>query len=187
MQAGNIVGFGSFNPKTTTPDHTTGQSTDITPFWMIGGTGAEVEVDTETGHVRILRLVNVADAGKPINPKIVESQLSGAAVMQLGCTLFEKIEFDEGQVTNGSLANYKIPGILDLPDRMENEIVDAHQESGPYGAKGVGETATFGVSPAITNAIHDALGVRLTALPVTSESVYQAIVRARSTGALKDE
>ena len=100
--------------------------------------------------------------------------------MQLGCTLFEKIEYRDGQLTNGSLADYKIPGILDMPDRMESEIVEARQESGPFGAKGVGETATLAVSPAITNAIHDAIGVRMTALPVTAESVYRAIVAART-------
>jgi CO/xanthine dehydrogenase Mo-binding subunit len=180
MQVGNIIGFGSFNPKSEAPDHSTGLSADITPFWMIGGTGAEVEVDTETGHVRILRLVNVADAGKAINPKIVESQLSGAAIMQLGCTMFEKIEFDAGQVTNASLADYKIPGIRDLPDRMENEIIEAYQDAGPYGAKGAGETGTFAVSPAITNAIQDAVGIRLTELPATPESLYRALARAKN-------
>jgi len=69
---------------------------------MIGGTGAEVEVDTETGHVTVTRLINVADLGRPINPKIVETQLSGAALMQLGFTMFEKMHFDGGQVTNAS-------------------------------------------------------------------------------------
>lgn len=186
MQAGNVVGIGTFAPKSTPLDPATGLSSDATPFWMIGATGAEVEVDTETGHVRVTRLVNVADIGKPINPKIVETQLSGAAIMQFGCTMFERMEFCEGQVTNASLADYKIPGMRDLPHQMESEVVDAQQHDGPYGAKGVGETATFGVSPAITNAIHDAVGVRLTALPVTPEAVYRAI-RAKNKDPLEEE
>ena len=162
MQAGNIIGIGSYIPAYAPPDHGTGQTPNATPFWMVGATGAEVEVDTETGHVRVTRLVNVADVGRAINPRIVETQLSGAAIMQLGFTMQEKMEFDGGQVTNASLADYKIPSILDIPPDMDNEVVEAEQHSGPFGAKGVGESGTFGVSPAIANAIDDAVGVRLT-------------------------
>jgi CO/xanthine dehydrogenase Mo-binding subunit len=77
-----------------------------------------------------------------------------------------------GQLRNASLAEYKIPGFLDLPDEIVNEAVSAEQKSGPFGAKGVGETATFGLSPAVANAIHDAVGVRLTELPMNPEAVY---------------
>ncbi len=174
MQAGNVIGTGSYMPAYKSPDAQTGQSENVTPFWMIGGAGAEVEVDTETGHVRILRLVNVADAGRPLNPAIARSQLSGAAVMQLGFTLFEDMVLDGGQVTNASLADYKIPGIRDVPP-MENELVAAEQGSGPFGAKGLGESGTFGVSPAIANAIHDAIGVRITTMPMTPEVVLRAL------------
>jgi len=177
MQAGNIVGVGTYVPRYTPPDPKTGQSDNVTPFWMIGGTGAEVEIDTETGHVRVIRMVNVADAGKPINPKICRTQLSGGAIMQLGFTLTEDMVFDGGQVTNPSFADYKIPGFRDVPI-MESELVTATQESGPFGAKGIGETATFGVSPAIANAIEDAIGIRLTELPIRPEAVLKAL-RAR--------
>jgi CO/xanthine dehydrogenase Mo-binding subunit len=174
MQAGNVIGTAAYMPSYKSPDAQSGQSENVTPFWMIGGAGAEVEVDTETGHVRILRLVNVADAGKPINPEIANSQLSGAAIMQLGFTMFEDMVLDGGQVVNASLADYKIPGIWDVPP-MENELVVAEQASGPFGAKGLGESGTFGVSPAIANAIHDAVGVRLTRLPMKPEAVLRAI------------
>ena len=186
MQAGNVVGVGSFMPSYAPTDHDTGLSDNVTPFWMVGGTGVEVEVDTETGHVRVTRLVNVVDAGRLVNPRIVETQLSGAALMQLGFTMYEKMNFDAGQVTNASLADYKIPGILDIPHAIENEAVDAAQASGPFGAKGVGESGTFGVSPAIANAIHDAVGVRLTSLPLTPEAVYRAL-RATRGAPLKDD
>jgi CO/xanthine dehydrogenase Mo-binding subunit len=175
MQAGNVVGTGSYIPSYKSPD-ASGLTDNATPFWMVGGTGVELEVDTETGRVRITRLVNVADVGTPINPRIVETQLSGAAIMQLGFTLFEKMEFDQaGQLRNASLAEYKIPGILDIPEIITNEAVVAEQKTGPFGAKGVGETGTFGVSPAIANAIHDAVGVRLTELPLNPEAVYRAL------------
>jgi len=181
MQAGNIVGSGSFVPSYSSPDHATGLTPNATPFWMVGGTGAEVEIDTETGQVRILRLINVADLGNPINPKIVETQLSGGAIMQLGFTLMEKMDFRDGQLLNPSLADYKIPGMRDMPARMENEAVAAVQHSGPFGAKGVGESATFGVSPAIANAIDDAVGVRLMELPITSDAVFAALERKKMT------
>ncbi len=173
MLAGNIVGVGSFIPSYQSPD-ANGQTENATPFWMIGATGAEVEVDTETGEFKVTRLVNLVDVGKAINPAIVETQISGATVMQLGFTLTEQMNFNAGHVTNASLADYKIPGIRDIPP-MENEAVDADQRSGPFGAKGVGESGTFGVSPAIANAIDDAVGVRLTSLPLTAEAVYRAL------------
>ena len=185
MQAGNIVGTGIYKPDYIPPD-ANGLTTNATPFWMVAGSGVEIEVDTETGRVRITRLINVADVGKPINPKIVETQLSGASLMQLGFSMFEKMHIDGGQVTNASLADYKIPGIHDVPPVMENEAVDTYQSSGPFGAKGVGELATFGLSPAIANAIDDAVGVRLTELPLTAEAVFRAL-RAKANKPLGDE
>ncbi|MEJ2374666.1 MAG: molybdopterin-dependent oxidoreductase [Pseudolabrys sp.] len=170
----------------TPPDPATGLTPNATPFWMVAGAGAEVEIDTETGHLSVLRLVNAADVGTPINPTIVETQLSGAALMQLGFTLFEKMHIDRGQVTNASLADYKIPGIHDVPPAVENVAVDAYQSNGPFGAKGVGELGTFGVSPAIANAIEDAVGVRLTELPLTPEAVFRAL-RAKADKPLGDE
>jgi CO/xanthine dehydrogenase Mo-binding subunit len=178
MQAGNSIGTGSYIPSYVPPD-ASGQTPEATPFWMVGAAGVEIEVDTETGHVRILKLINVVDAGRPINPRIVETQISSAAVMQLGFTMQEKMEFDAGQVTNASLADYKIPSILDIPTDMQNEAVEAEQGSGPFGGKGVGESGTFAVSPAIANAIEDAVGVRLTALPLSAEAVYRALREAQ--------
>jgi CO/xanthine dehydrogenase Mo-binding subunit len=160
-------------------------SENVTPFWMVGGSGVEVEVDTETGHIRILRLVNAADCGKPINPAVAKTQLTGAAIMQLGFSLSEAMQLDGGQVTNASLADYKIPGIGDIPP-MESELVAAEQHTGPFGAKGLGESGTFGVSPAIANAIHDAVGVRITELPITAEAVLRAL-RAKEGRPLDDE
>ncbi len=185
MQAGNVIGAGSYVPSYKPTDAKTGQSTNVTPFWMIGAAGAEVEVDTETGHVRVMRLVNVADCGKALNPKVARTQLSGAAIMQLGFTLYENMELDGGQVTNASFADYKIPGFRDIPI-MEAELVTAAQKSGPFGAKGLGESGTFGVSPAIANAIHDAVGIRITELPIKAENVLRAL-RAAEGRPIGDE
>jgi CO/xanthine dehydrogenase Mo-binding subunit len=147
---------------------------------MAGATGVEISIDTETGHITIDRLINVVDCGNPINPKIVQTQISGAAIMQLGFSLTEKMNLDSGQVTNASFADYKIPGFNDIPLVMENEAVKAYQIDGPFGAKGVGETATFGVSPAIANAIEDAVGVRINELPMTPELIFMAMRKAQN-------
>jgi CO/xanthine dehydrogenase Mo-binding subunit len=144
------------------------------------------EVDTETGRVRITRLISVVDAGKVVNPKIVETQISGGALMQLGFTLFEKIHIDGGQITNASLADYKIPGFHDVPIAMENLYVEHEQSNGPFGAKGVGESSMFCISPAVANAVDDAVGIRLTELPLNPETVFRAI-RAKAGKPLEDE
>jgi len=176
MQAGNIVGWGSYVPEYTSPNKETGHSENITPNWMIGGCGIEVEVDTETGQFRILRMENVVDCGAVLNPRIVESQVSGAAIMQLGAALYEEMEFDEdGQLRNASFAEYKIPGITDLPASIRNDAVPMHQYNGPFGAKGVGESGAFAVSSAIAAAIDDAVGVRLTSMPMKHETLCKAL------------
>src|SRR5579871_2316296 len=100
MQAGNVIGTASFVPSYKSPDPQSGLSENVTPFWMIGGAGAEVAVDTETGAVHVEKLVNAADCGRPINPAVARTQLSGAAIMQLGFTLSEIMLLDGGQVTN---------------------------------------------------------------------------------------
>jgi len=186
MQAGTIIGSGAFKPDYVSPSPEDGRSPNVTPFWFVAGAGAEVEIDTETGHVRITRLINVVDAGRAVNPKNLETQISGGATMQLGFTMFEQMNIDGGQVTNASLADYKIPGFHDLPVVMENFYVEHAQSNGPFGAKGAGESSTFCISPAIANAIEDAVGVRLTALPLTPEAVYRAM-RAKAGDPLEDE
>src|SRR5690606_15320032 len=139
-------------------------------------TGVEVEVDTETGQFRVVRLENVGDLGTPLNPKVVETQLSGAAIMQLGAALYEEMDFDEqGQLRNASFAEYKIPGIHDVPASVHTEIVDTYQHNGPFGAKGVGETGCYGVASAIAAAIEDAVGVRLTSIPMKYETLCRAL------------
>src|SRR5204863_400344 len=132
MRAGSVMGGGNFIPPYTPPDEN-GQTDNATPFWMVGATGVEVEVDTETGRVKVTRMVNVADVGTPINPKIVETQLSGASIMQLGFTLFEKMLFD-GQglcgcctvIVNGTA----VSGCLYLAQLADGAKVQTVEEGG---------------------------------------------------------
>ncbi|HTJ24744.1 MAG TPA: xanthine dehydrogenase family protein molybdopterin-binding subunit [Candidatus Limnocylindria bacterium] len=185
MQAGNVVGFGTFAPEYEKADPKTGQSPNITPFWMVGATGVEIEVDTETGRITVTKMVTAGDVGRAINPEIVVRQLDGAAIMQLGATLFEQMIFDGGQVVNASLADYKIPGIHDVPHHIASDLIEVPHPRAPYGAKGVGESGTFGVSPAIANALADACGVRVRELPLTPERVLRAI-RSKSGDPLEE-
>ena len=180
MRAGNVIGVGSFIPEYQKPDPETGQSLKVTPFWGVGTNGAEVEVDMETCQFTVTKLVNVADIGRPLNPKLALQQLSGAGIMQYGFTTTENMIFKEGQLTNASLADYKIPGLLDMPREWINEFTDSIQHDGPFGGKGAGETTTIALSPAIGNAIADATGVQLMDLPCTAESIFQALKRAKA-------
>src|SRR5690606_34932941 len=176
MQAGTVIGTGVYKPTYQSPDKTTGQSEDITPNWMIGGTAMEIEVDTETGMYTILRMENVVDCGTALNPLVVQTQISGAAIMQLGTVTLEEMEFDEqGQLRNAGLSEYKIPGIQDIPRAIGCETVDAYQENGPFGGKGVGESGTFGVASALAAAIEDAVGVRITQLPIRPEKIWEGM------------
>ena len=154
---------------------------------MLGGAGAEIEVDTETGRIRVTKLVNVGDAGSAINPEIVERQLIGAGTMQFGFTVFEEMIFSEGQVLNASFADYKIPGMLDLPHDLTGELVEVPHQHGPFGAKGIGETGMFCVSPAIGNALYDAIEVRVTEMPLTPERVLRALREAKDQPLGSDE
>ena len=150
------------------------------PFWDMGIGIAEVEVDCETGEVRVLRYSCVADVGKAINPALVYGQLSGSTLLGLGQALFEQLLFDNGQPINPSLVNYKIPSSRDIPEELQVNFIESLHHDGPYGAKGIGETGVFPAAPAVANAIYDAVGVRITDLPITPEKVLRALEAARA-------
>ena len=145
----------------------------------------EVEVDTETGHVTVLKIVSATDAGKAINPASVAGQVQGGAVMGMGYALYEQHILDEGIPRTGSLAFYLVPTSMDVPD-IECEIVEVPDPNGPFGAKGIAEPATIPTTPAILNAIYDAVGVRITQTPATPERVYEAIQAAKARGEFQE-
>src|SRR5258705_236963 len=163
-------------PTAAHMDPETGQSEKCTEYWFPSATAAEVEVDTETGRVKILQLFSVGDTGTAINPRHCEQQLVGAAVMHLGLTMFEEMIFDEGQLVNGSLLDDQLASFKDMPEFIRPIVVQVPHEDGPFGAKGVGETGALTVAPAIANAIYDAVGVRIRDLPITPEKVLRALV-----------
>ncbi|HEV8306298.1 MAG TPA: xanthine dehydrogenase family protein molybdopterin-binding subunit [Methylomirabilota bacterium] len=153
------------------------------PFWEVGMAAAEVEVDAETGLVRVLRYVSVADIGRAINPRECHAQEEGGAMMGIGHTFFEQMVYDGGQLVNPSLIDYRVPGMGDVPDEYESILVENGDGPGPYGAKGIGESGLLPTAPAIANAVARAVGVRITDLPLTPERVRRAIVAAKGGSA----
>jgi probable selenate reductase molybdenum-binding subunit len=139
---------------------------------------AEVAVDVETGHVRLLDYVAAVDCGTPINPRMAEGQVEGAVANGIGYALTEELLFTpDGKVRNADLSRYKIPGTLDLPP-IRVILVDSYEPTGPMGAKSIAEIGINGPAPSIANAIYHAVGVRLTRLPFTPERVWRALREA---------
>ncbi len=135
----------------------------------------EVEIDTETGQLRVTRAVNALDLGKAINPTLATGQVEGAVTMALGYALSEEVKFDEqGRVRNPGFVDYKVMSTLDMP-KMTTFLVEDTEYTGPFGAKSAGEVPTNGMAPAIANAVYDALGIRIRSLPITAEKILQAL------------
>jgi CO/xanthine dehydrogenase Mo-binding subunit len=176
---GSILGRGLFTTKPIYDPMNleTGQSRRPTAFWMFAAQAAEVEVDPETGQVRLTQLVSAVDAGRAINPLACVQQVEGSAVLGMGMALMEEMAFDAGRTLNPTFLDYKLPTTADMP-RTHAIVVEAAHADGPYGAKGVGESATAPVPAAVGNAVLDATGVQIKDLPIRAEKVYRAL-RAR--------
>ena len=140
---------------------------------------AEVTVDTETGEVKLEKLVAAVDCGMPINPVLAEGQIEGALAQGIGYGLLEEMQFDaQGRLLNPNFDDYKILTAADMPE-LVTILVETHEPTGPYGAKSVAEVPINCPAPAIANAVADAIGVRLTDLPITPEKVLRALGRIR--------
>jgi CO/xanthine dehydrogenase Mo-binding subunit len=135
---------------------------------------AEVEVERETGKVRVARFVTAHDVGTVINPITHQGQIDGAFVMGMGQALMEELVIDGGRVTNASLGDYKLPTVADVPE-LETVLVRSGGGLGPREAKAIGEFANNSPPAAIANAVADAVGVRLLDLPVTAEKIYHGL------------
>jgi CO/xanthine dehydrogenase Mo-binding subunit len=169
-----IAEFKYLAPRTTPFDHETGYSTPNFAYAYVAQV-AEVEVDTETGHVRVIRLVSANDVGKAINPDLVVGQIEGAVVQAHGYAVLEDYKTKDGRVLTDQLSTYLIPTILDIPVSVESVIVEIPDPNGPWGARGLGELPLLPVAPAIAAAIHDATGVWLDEFPFTPERVLRAL------------
>ena len=135
---------------------------------------AEVEVDSETGHVRILRYVVAQDVGLAINPLLIRGQIEGGVVQGVGQALFEQLPYEGGQPQAHSFSDYPLPRIEDAPP-VESILLESPSTAGPHGARGVGEPPVIEPPAAVANALEDAAGVRVTSLPITEEKIFRAL------------
>ena len=150
-------------------------------FWMFATHAAEVEVDLETGVVKVLKVVAAHDVGRAINPITCEQQIEGSVLMGVSNTLFEEFKMEKGRILNDSLEDYKLATFMDMPEIVPIIVESTHKE-GPFGAKGVGEPAAAATAPAIANAIFDAAGIRIKDLPITAEKVWAALKAKKGKG-----
>jgi CO/xanthine dehydrogenase Mo-binding subunit len=168
MPGGELIGRGYMRPGA-------GLGSTFPLFWETGMGGAEIDVDLETGEIRLEKYVTVADVGTAINPQQAEGQDEGAAIQGLGHTLFESLVYEQGQPLNANLVDYRVPRFTDLPRHFDSALIENRDGPGPYGAKGMGESGIVSVAPAVGNALYRATGVRVRELPLTPERVWRAL------------
>jgi CO/xanthine dehydrogenase Mo-binding subunit len=166
---GEIIGAGEVRPEQGSGSYAEGPV-----FWEVCVAAVEVEVERDTGAVRVRKVATCADVGKAINPQLVHRQDEGGAIQGLGNALFEEMIFTDGVLVNDTLLDYRVPRVKDLPDEMHTVVVENADGPGPYGAKGCGEGAQAAVPAAIVTALADA-GVRVNELPLTPERVWRRI------------
>jgi xanthine dehydrogenase molybdenum-binding subunit len=173
-----LIGRGHYDPPSELINRQTGIA-NISASYGFAAQAAEVEVDEETGKVMVLRVVAAHDAGKAINPDIVEGQIEGAIVQGIGYALSERIICGkEGKPENTNFLDYKVLFAADMPE-IESHIIETDDPEGPFGAKGIGEPGLIPTAPAIANAVEDAVGVRITDLPISQEKVLEGLKKQR--------
>lgn len=165
-------------PRTTQFEPETGRSTPNFAY-AFAAQAVEVEVDIETGHVRVVRVVSADDVGQAINPALVEGQVEGAVVQAQGYAVLEDFKTKDGRVLTDQLSTYLIPTVWDIPEKVETVMVEVPDPNGPWGARGLGELPFLPVAPAIAAAIHDATGVWVNEFPFTPERVLRALGKIR--------
>jgi carbon-monoxide dehydrogenase large subunit len=177
-RGGPIVGSGMFMPEfaSARSDPETSQGGHPNVHYTVGAAGVVLEVDGETGKTHIRKAALAVDAGKAINPDLVEGQIIGGLVQGIATVLYEDMRFDDsGRMLNPNFTDYKIPTALDIPDEIIPIIVEVPQPDGPFGARGVGEHTMIPAAPMIANAVSDAVGVRITSMPITAEKVAMTL------------
>ena len=172
-----------YDPPNELPDFEKGVG-NMSATYAYGTQGAEVEVDTETGEVALLRLVAAHDVGRVLNPQTLRGQTYGALAQGLGYALHEEVLSQGGRILNPSFRDYKIPTVAEMSFPIDLEFVETDDEVGPFGAKGVGEPGLVPTAPAIANAIYDAVGVRIYDLPITPEKVLRALAEKAASSSV---
>ncbi|MFZ5808549.1 MAG: xanthine dehydrogenase family protein molybdopterin-binding subunit [Chloroflexota bacterium] len=171
-----------YRPPATTPyDPQTGKSEPNFAYGYVAQV-ATVEVDVETGHIRLIDFISADDVGKAVNPQQVQGQIEGAVVQAEGYAVLENFVQKDGYVQTQHLSTYLIPTILDIPERVESLILEHPDPIGPWGARGMAEMPYLPAAPAIIAAVHDAIGVWFHEFPLTPERVLQGLGKLKSSG-----
>lgn len=178
MQGGTLVGEGQV--KTSVKNEFGEKSTSA--FWFLAAGAAEVEVDVDTGKFKLVKYATAVDVGKALNPLGCRQQLAGAAITGIGQAMFEEIAYDNGQLINPNLVDYVLPSLGDMPAAIDPICVEVPDRNGPFGAKGIGESALIPVAPAIANAVFAAVGVRIRELPIKAEKIFLALEALKDKG-----
>ncbi len=168
-----FIGFAWYDNTTKDVDHETNQG-DAYACYIFASQVADVEVDTDTGEVRVLRVAAAHDVGRPINPMMIEQQIEGAILQGMGYAIMEEVIMERGVTKTPSFTKFLIPTAEDAPE-ITTYIVESEVPDGPFGAKGVGEGAIIPTAVAIVNAVYDAVGVRIKDLPITPEKLLAAL------------
>ena len=178
---GEILGRGTYISPVIGTDTETGQSPRPVAYYSWGACTTEVAVNVDTGEVKVLRIAQSFDMGQPINPKICEGQTEGGIGMGIGLCLFEQMIVENGVVTNPNYIDYRMPSVMEIPtaDIAAMSATTVPHREGPFGAKGFAEGGLLPTAPSITNAIADAVGVRIREWPITRERVLAAIQALR--------
>jgi CO/xanthine dehydrogenase Mo-binding subunit len=148
--------------------------------WAASAGAAEVEVDCETGEFRVLKFAVIADAGKTLHHLSAKAQVDGGAVMGFGHSLFEEVVYQDGQLQNGDPFQYRLPVMGDIPEAFYSFMMEKGDGPGPFGSKGMSQTSIVTVGPSVGNAIYDAVGVRVTSLPITPEKILEALGKLKT-------
>jgi len=177
-----VVASGSFDADSVLQDPT--RYGNESGAYNFGCQAAQVEVDRETGQVKVLKYVAASDCGTVINPLGAEGQVEGSLAQGLGYALIEGLKMDDGRPINPNFSDYRIPSMRDMPD-MQHAFAESYEPTGPFGAKGLGELGMDPTAAVISNAIFDAVGVRIRTLPITPEKVLRALREKEDEGKSK--
>ncbi len=177
-RGGPILGRGMFMPEFTSAlsDPETSQGGHPNVHYTVGASAIKIEVDRQTGKVKIPKVVLAVDVGKALNPDLINGQITGGLLQGIATVLYEDMRFnDKGRLINANFTDYKIPTSMDVPDEIVPIIIEVPQPDGPFGARGVGEHTMIPCAPMIANAVDDALGIRIKSMPITAEKIALSV------------
>ena len=183
-RGGPIIGRGMFMPEFSSAlsDPETSQGGKPNVHYTVGASAVKIEVDRQTGKMRIPKVVLAVDVGRALNPNLIKGQITGGLLQGIATVLYEDMRFDEkGKLLNASFSDYKIPTALDIPDEIVSIIIEIPQPDGPSGARGVGEHTMIPAAPMIANAVEDALGIRIKSMPLTAEKIALTVVKGNKS------